>query len=216
MKILTVLKCGGEFNEGHVQRLKKQVPDIEMDCITDSELSDEAFKAVTGANKIRLLHDAWGGRGWWAKMEMFRPDITGNFLYVDLDTTFLKSPAHMLTLDKPCVLSDFYFAGTLIGSGLMFLTEECRNMIWDKWIRHPSVHIMMNHGDGDFLTPWLWTADRFQEKFPFEVVSYKAHLNKDLGRQFFQPGFDDLEKITVVCFHGNPRPWQIDEIGVKK
>ncbi len=216
MKIMTVLKCGGEFNEGHVQRLKKQVPDIEMDCITDSCMPDEDFKAVTGANKIRLLHDAWGARGWWAKMELFRPDITGDFLYADLDTVFLKSPAHILALDKPCVLSDFYFPGTSIGSGLMFLTEECRSFVWNKWIKNPSVHISINNGDQDFLTPWLWTADRFQDKFPFEVVSYKAHINKEYGRQFFQPGFDDLSKITVVCFHGNPRPWHCSEGWIPK
>ena len=214
MKLITVLKSGGEFNEGHVQRLKKQCPDIEMECITDSTMPEDHFYAVTGAKKIPLLFGAWGARGWWAKMEMFRPDIKGNFLYADLDTTFLKQPLHFLNLEISCVLSDFYFPNTSIGSGLMFLTEETRRMIWDKWIKAPIYWIEKNHGDQDFLTPWLWPADRFQEKFPYDVVSYKAHLNKNFGRQFFKPGFDDLSKITAVCFHGHPRPWEVSEINV--
>lgn len=215
-RIVTVLKCGGEYNEGHVQRLKKQCPEIEMDCLTDSDMPDDHFLAVTGAKKIPLQYGAWGARGWWAKMELFRPDIKGGFLYADLDTTFLKPPENFLRLDLTCVLSDFYFPHTSIGSGLMFLTEETRRFVWEKWIKDPAGHIQRNHGDQDFLTPWLWNADRFQTKFPFEVVSFKAHLSPEHGRQFYRPGFDDLSKVTAICFHGRPRPWDMEEFKCSK
>lgn len=219
MKILLVLRCGGEYNEGHVQRLHRQIPmDHDLYCLTDSAMPADHFEAVTGAKKIPMQFNAWGGRGWWAKMELFRPDIAGDFLYIDLDTvihnpTFLDELA---TLTTPCVLADFYFPGTSIGSGLMFLPESCRAAIWEKWIADPAGHISRNHGDQDFLTPRLWTADRFQERFPGAVVSYKAHISPEDGMQFFKPGFDDFEKIGIVCFHGNPRPWQVNHEWIPK
>lgn len=210
MKIMTVLKCGGEYNEGHVQWLKKQIPDHRVYCITDSIMPPDHFYGVTGCIKIDLLHGAWGSdRGWWAKMEMFRPDIKGDFLYADLDTVFLQSPRIFQEMTEPCVLADFYFPGTSIGSGLMFLPEHCRRAVWDRWNLDIQGHILHCHGDQDFLTPILWNADRFQSKFPFSVVSYKAHIDGSYAPQFYKPGFDDLAKIDVCCFHGMPRPWHV-------
>lgn len=211
---MTVLKCGGEYNEGHVAWLVKQLPGHTIYCLTDSFLDDKRFFDTTGATKIMLRYNAWGARGWWAKMEMFRPELKniGDFLYADLDTVFIGAPNDIFTkLEGPCVLSDFYFPGTSIGSGLMFLPEAIRAGIWEKWIVDPKGHIAHNHGDQDFLTPWLWNADRFQDKFPLAVVSYKAHLSPDDGQQFYKPGFDDMSKIGVVCFHGHPRPWHVQQ-----
>ena len=220
MRVMTVLKCGGEYNEGHVAWLRKQFPDdVPFDCLTDSSMPDKHFEAVTGANPIRLQYGAWGGRGWWAKLELFRPDIKGDFLFVDLDTVIIDVDklagaiviSHHLDNESPIVLSDFYFPTTAIGSGLMYLPEACRAAIWDKWIADPAGHISRNHGDQDFLTPWFWGANRWQNVAPFAVVSYKAHLNSDLGGRYFKPGFNDLSKIAVVCFHGNPRPWHVHD-----
>lgn len=206
MIIFTVLKCGGEYNESHVAWLKKQLRGHEVYCITDSLLDQKRFYETTGANKIELRYNAWGARGWWAKMELFRPEIKGDFLYIDLDTVILRLPEN-ISGDKAIVLADFYFPGTSIGSGLMYLPASVRGFIWDKWIKDVPGHIAKHHGDQDFLTPWLWTADRWQDRFPFSIVSYKAHLSPDEGQQFYRPGFDDFSKIGVVCFHGNPRPW---------
>ncbi len=212
MKIMTVLKCGGEYNESHVAWLKKQLPEHEVYCLTDSFLDQKRFKETTGANKIELRYNAWGGRGWWAKMEMFRPELNriGDFLYVDLDTVITNLIQIEMMVEgqiNPVVLADFYFPGTSIGSGLMWLPKDCRGAIWDRWLLDPLGHIAKNHGDQDFLTPWLWDAVRWQDLSCFAVVSYKAHLSPDDGQQFYKPGFDDFSKIGVVCFHGNPRPW---------
>lgn len=209
MKILTVLKCGGEYNEGHVQWITRQLTDCEVSCLTDSTMPDDDFKGVTGAKKLPLYYGAWGARGWWAKMEMFRPDLHGDFLYVDLDTVFLRTPKSFDGLSGPCVLADFYFPQTSVGSGLMYLPESCRGPIWENWERFPHDHIARNHGDQDFLTPLLWPAERWQNKFPYNVVSYKAHLSKEDGQQFYKGGYDDMSQISVVCFHGKPRPWEV-------
>ena len=210
MKIVTVLKVGGEYNEAHVEWLTKQLAGHEVYCITDSALEDKAFLQSTGATKIVLRYNAWGAkRGWWAKMELFRPELKGalgDFLYVDLDTVILNAALPDLG-PAPIVLADFYFPGTSIGSGLMWLPQACRDAIWERWIACPEEHISHNFGDQDFLTPWLWNADRWQDRFPHAVVSYKAHLSPDDGQQFYKPGFDDMSRIGVVCFHGNPRPW---------
>lgn len=210
MNIITVLKCGGEYTEAHVAWLVKQLPGHEVYCITDSLLDQNKFKQTTGATKLVMRYNAWGRRGWWAKMELFRPELSviGDFLYIDLDTVILK-PLYFQFGEKPCVLSDFYFPTSSIGSGLMWLPENCRDVVWQGWISNPQGHMDNNHGDQDFLTPFFWDADRFQEKFPFQVVSYKAHLSPEDGKQFYKSGYDDMSKISVVCFHGNPRPWHL-------
>lgn len=216
MKVVTVLKVGGEYNEGHVAWLRKQIPDhIPVECLTDSVMPDDHFEGFTGAKKIPLQYNAWGGRGWWAKMELFRPDLRGDFLYVDLDTVihdFDKLQFLILTTNwiedyRPIVLADFYFPATSIGSGLMWLPEACRGAVWTRWIADPAGHIKHNHGDQDFLTPLFWDALRWQEANPFAVVSYKGHINEKHAPQFFKRGFNDFNKIAVVCFHGFPRPW---------
>lgn len=215
---MTVLKCGGEYNEGHVAWLRKQFPaDAIVECLTDSTLDDEAFFYVTGAHKIKLIHAAWGGIGWWAKLELFRPDIGDDFLFVDLDTVihdFEKLEAAIMVgitfgMNKPIVLADFYFPTTSIGSGLMWIPEACRSAVWEKWIADPAGHMSRCHGDQDFLTPWLWRANRWQNIAPGVVISYKAHLKPELSAQHFKPGFDNMDDVGVVCFHGNPRPWHV-------
>lgn len=212
MKVALVLKCGGEYNEGHVAWIRNQLPaDVDVVCLTDSIMPEDHFRAVTGATLIPLQYGAWGGRGWWAKLELFRPDIKGDLLFLDLDTVVTNPDfiQKVVGLCEPIVLSDFYYPTTSIGSGLMYLPEACRGAIWDKWIADPVGHISRNHGDQDFLSPWLWKARRWQDEFPKAVVSYKAHLKPSLSMQHFQPGFDDLSKIAIVCFHGFPRPWDV-------
>lgn len=215
MQLITVLKCGGEYNESHVAWIVNQLPGYDVYCISDSLLDQKRFFETTGAHKIELRYNAWGGRGWWAKMELFRPEIKGDFLYFDLDTVFIDIEKIKILIENnrasgnlPIVLSDFYFPTTSIGSGLMYLPENCRTAIWDKWIRDPDGNIARNHGDQDFLTPWLWNALRWQNLDEFAVISYKAHLSPDDGQQFYRRGYDDFSKIKVVCFHGFPRPWE--------
>lgn len=191
LPVVTVLKTGGEYNESHVEWLRRQIGQP-LICLTDS------LKPMTGVISIPLKYN-W--RGWWSKMEMFRPDIKlGNFLYTDLDAVFLDGvPKQYRTLEKTHVLSDMY-GQEHINSGLMFLMAEDRAAIWKGFINEPEVIIEhFKGGDQEFIDGYLRKAARWQDSFRGEVVSYKANV--------LRGGFRGIER--VVCFHGQPRPWDV-------
>jgi hypothetical protein len=181
---ICVLRSGGDFLPEHVQRLAGMVPDLV--CLSDV--------LVDGVPVIPLQYE-WPG--WWAKMELFRPDIKGALFYLDLDTTVLRMP---WTPTKDTVLTDFGDP-SVIGSGLMFLTEETRARVWEAWITNPARHMAANvkwpAGDQGFLLPFLRNAARWQHQS--RVYSFKVHCRKGIPA--------DAE---IVCFHGKPRPWSLN------
>lgn len=81
-RVLTVLRTGGEYTDQHVLAIKRQLakyaPDAHLVCLTDVD--------VAGVDCVPL-HNRWPG--WWSKIELFRPDLCGNYLYTDLDNVIL-------------------------------------------------------------------------------------------------------------------------------
>lgn len=145
--------------------------------------------------------------GWWAKMELFRPDIKGDILYCDLDTIIRGDYTIFSNLEDTYVLSDFYNPDKSIGSGLMYLKEEDRAQIWRDWTRDPLGHMMKHRGDQDYLNSFLWYAKRFQTESPGKVLSYKKHIDKTAKK--YEAGYD-YRDADVICFHGKPRPWEVE------
>src|SRR5581483_6913645 len=90
-------------------------------------------------------------------------------------------------------LSDFYYPRRF-GSGVMLWRAEAATDIYTKWVEagQPQVH---RFGDGG----WIWdvrpNADRLQDLFPGQFVSFKAHCLGGVPAN-----------ARAVCFHGNPRP----------
>ena len=182
MIVACVLRSGGDFGPEHVQWLAKQVPGLV--CLSDVP--------VPGVERIALEHD-WPG--WWSKMAMFGPALSGDVLMLDLDTVVLRMP------DLPAettVLENWNEPGWM-GSGLMFVTAEDRARVWDAWIADPAKHMRENHrwpkwGDQGFLQDYLGGANRWGDN----VRSYKVHCQGGLP-----------EGTDIVAFHGKPRPWDV-------
>jgi hypothetical protein len=181
---LCVLRSGGDFLPEHVQRLARQVPDLV--CLSDVPVDDV---------KTLPLKYAWPG--WWAKMEIYRPDIKGDVFYIDLDTLVIKMPEMP---DRTTVLTDFGDS-KVIGSGLMYLTEKDRAVIWNAFIENPdkamAAHLKWPAGDQGFILPYVKNAQRWQHIA--RVYSYKQHCLKGIP-----------ENAHIVCFHGKPRPWSLN------
>lgn len=161
------------------------VPDLA--CLSDCD--------IEGIKTIPLEYD-WPG--WWAKMELFRPDIEEDIFFLDLDTLVLKMPA---APERTTVLRDFR-KGHLIGSGLMFLKKEDRAQVWEGFTKDPakamnSCKSGYRWGDQGFLMDYLRDAQRWQDIA--KVYSYKFHC---------QSGVIPAD-ADIVCFHGKPRPWDV-------
>lgn len=190
-----------EFQPVHVQALAKQLekwaPFSTFECLTDVD--------VPGVKCIPLVHD-WPG--WWAKMEVFAPRMTGDFLFMDLDTIITGSLEDIEQTSKLTMLRDFYRDGKKLkeglGGGLMYLTEESRAEPWNYFSKHPTSYMQTyRRGEQHLLeTYYLRTADRWQDVLPGQVISWKVHCAA-LNRV--------PENARAVCFHGQPRPWIVPQ-----
>jgi hypothetical protein len=136
-------------------------------------------------------------------MELFRPDIIGDILFMDLDTVIVGPLDDLAAVRSLTLLRDFYKPEHL-GSGVMFLPEADRAEVWEAWMMSPQRHMRWHRGGGDqkFLeTLWLDKAARWQDVLPGQVVSYKADIRKH--------GDGVPADARLVAFHGKPRPWAL-------
>lgn len=199
MRILTVLRSGGEYKLEHVERLRKQcakwAPGVEFRCLSDMDGS--------------LRHD-WPG--WWCKMAAYE-DVSQPFLLMDLDTTIVGPLDDIFARRELTVLSDFYWPSQ-IGSGLVLVTPEAAAVAWDAFTANPAKHMREcvtreRWGDQGFLEA-VWGRDiaRWQDALSGQVVSYKCHVRKAQGRR--ESGDGNLPNgARIVCHHGKPRPWEV-------
>lgn len=192
MRVACVLRSGGEYRPEHVERLldgvSAHLPGAKLLCLSDV--------AVPG--RVPLLFD-WPG--WWSKMELFRPDIEGDLLYIDIDTVLVGGLADIAAVGRLTLLRDFYRRGGL-GSGLMYLPAEARRQVWAEWFAAPArwMRVYRRGGDQAFLERhYLRHAVCWQHLLPGQVVSWKVHC-----REGGLPA-----DARVVCFHGRPRPWHV-------
>lgn len=200
--VISVLKSGGDFTASHANWLGRQVRALGHDYI--------CFTDMDGVKDGIPLERNWPK--WWSKMEIYGRNF-GPALIVDLDTVFLKAfPIRAEHLDTPIFMRDPWKNGfrhpERLGGGFHYLPQKDMQYIWDTWNGHEE-EIMARYGGDDqpFLTELFkdW-ALRFQDHYIDELVSYKVHV-KSLGLQ---------DENRVVYFHGNPRPWHLDEPWIPK
>lgn len=208
--VVCVLRGGGEYTPAHVVALHegvrrhwpKRLP-LCFRVLTDT---------VVGRSGIQEERLRYGWPGWWSKMELFRPEFSEDFLYLDLDTVVVGDLTDILLTPQLTLLRDFYHRDMAarwnwMGSGVMLLPRVVRGMVWDRWMANPGRHIRGNRGDQDFLmTCWsTLLVQRWQDVLPGQVISYKVHV---------RPANAVPPAARVVCYHGKPRPWQAPLPGV--
>lgn len=196
MRLALVLRRSRDYDVDYVERLVSRLwshtPGVGVFCVTD------APSLPDGVERVPFEYD-WPG--WWSKLELFRPDIRGDFLYMDLDTVVTGDIAEFWTLDRSALLSDLY-RPDLAQSGVMYLTEADRARVWGELSRQGvNATIRRYRGDGEFLHNTMPRADRLQDVFPGRIVSYK-------GAKVASQGVPD--GASIVAFHGRPRPRDVD------
>lgn len=188
--VVTVLRSGGEYKPCHVQALAEQVErwsGRKLVCLSDVE--------VEGV-ECRPLQTDWPR--WWPKLEVFREFDSA--LYLDLDTVIVGPLGAILdTSHTFTALADFY-RPSLLGSGLMAWEGDYSALYRAfKPEYMPSFSRFPNLGDQAWIGRRVGKYDRWQDKFPGMVVSYKAH-RCDRGVP---------KGASIVCFHGKPKPWEV-------
>ncbi len=201
LNVVCVLRSGGHYDVDYVEKLLNGVwkhlkLPHQFVCLTDVE----GLPCAT----IALTHD-WPG--WWAKMELFRPDIYGDILYFDLDTVICGDLTDIASVRQLTMLSDFYQHAP-VASGLMYLPWFERGAIWREWMKDPEGNIerLASRGDQAFLQEHFnKKAARWQNLLPGQVLSYKAHVRA--ATNIRESGDGSIPAgARAICFHGHPRP----------
>lgn len=200
MRVITVLRSGGDYKPSHVHALQKQVahwaPLATFECLSDVE--------IPGVKTTPLVH---GWPGWWSKMELFRPELRGDFLFMDLDTVIVGPLDDFDSVSSLTILRDFYRNGKKLKEGLqsslMFLPESERRGPWDDFTTNPpmSMRLFARGGDQALLEMhYLHIAKRWQDVLPGQIVSWKVDCQHGVSPD-----------ARIICMHGKPRPWEVGQ-----
>jgi len=193
--VACVLRSGGEFEPRHVVRLLDQVmehlPGAKFRCLSDIN--------VRGVEVIPLRHE-WPG--WWAKMELFRPELPDDWLFFDLDTSVVGSLADMAAVEGPVIMRDVVLPGGF-QSSIMAIPQSIKAAVWEAFTAAPADHMQRfaAGGDQEFLQSCRGVDWRLWEDIcPGQLCSYKVDVQR-LGRI--------PDGVRAVAFHGKPRPWEV-------
>lgn len=213
MKIACVLKSGGIYTQDHVMLLKNQIEKycsvpISFVCFSDKPLTN-------GINWVPLRHNL---PTWWSKLELF--DNTGpmgqeDLLYFDLDVAIYGDIAPILKSNSPMILDDWYFPNRERNSTVMRIPARSKAQVWKEWVKNPRgwQRRYSRKGDQAFIGD-NFRAGIFQRVYPRFFCSYKKNVavKGQLGYHRKQSrGNGKLPKGTVVlCFHGQPKPWDLN------
>lgn len=209
MKIVTVLRSGGDYNQNHVTWLYNQLPpDIEKVCFTDL--------VIPGIQTIKLTKEL---PGWWSKIEIFDPERTpDDILYLDLDVVIVGAMTDIIQNNQLTMLSDFFFPTKTKNSAIMRIPHDEKYKAWDAFNRYPDLFMSryQSGGDQEFLSKIYPHAALWQDILPGQIVSYKKHvIHKKKNEHAIGNGTVPVG-TRIVCFHGKPRPWNCGETWVPK
>lgn len=199
MIIACVLKSGGDYSVAHVISLYNSIVlsgnnNFRFVCLTDFNFQ------IEGIETIKLKHN-W--KGWFSKIELFRKDIFNEpILYFDLDTVIVGKCLNLISSDGLLMIEDFFNKGKF-ASGIMSWNCDL-SFLYEKFAENPDYWIKdysnppEKHGDQcfirDFARPSFFNMQG--------IKSYKKHVRHH--------GNKIPIDANVLCFHGKPRPFEID------
>jgi len=180
----------------------------EFHCLTDSY--------IRGVDRV-LFKQYWPG--WWSKLEMFwyQAQLGEPVLFLDLDTALVGDIELTEPQDREVFLlrdlmayGDVRYKSRWWATGLMAWNVDL-SFIYDHAL-HLGIEHVRNYYQWDqiFVGKCLQEADTFSVRAiddTMTVQSYKVH-----GLHCKSPGKD----TQIVCFHGQPRPWDVETPWVKE
>lgn len=194
--IALVLKSGGDYDVRHVRWLCNQIwhwhPGHPVHLFTDLQQV-----SIPGVTVHPLLFNL---SGWWSKLEIMDTSrLPGSILYFDLDVVIKGPLVRLLNHRRSAILQGFKRKEG-VNSSIMLLAPSVRKRIWHAWKKDPAGHRKRigRAGDQKFIGDIAGEhMDRWQDVYPGTIASGKF-------------GKRNIDRASVVVFHGKPRPWDTD------
>lgn len=189
------VQVGKKYPIEYVRRLYKMIERNtthlhDFFCITDDPKSVDLGHAIV----LPTPHPS----GWWAKLELFNLISDDQILYFDLDTVIVGNIDKLFEYKgKFCILKDFW--QPCYNSSVMSIAPGFGWYIWRNYITNPGAVEDNFAGDQNWITHEVMGADVWQDFAPGVIGSYKADRLTDNPKDF-----------SLVCFHGKPKPHEIE------
>lgn len=204
--IALVLRTGGDtYTHKYVNTLAENIRDnlgmkVNLAVLTNDSTG---FNSNLIDEVIPFKHQY---RGWWSKIELFRPDIfTGRVFYMDLDTVVVNNIDELVKYKTTFAgIRDLYHHNFL-QTGVMSWDAAHNHQVYEDFVPR-AASVMSTHieGDAKWIRENVYNYDYLPDQFPGSIVSYKAHcLNKNTGKVTIP------KDASIICFHGKPRPHTI-------
>lgn len=142
-----------------------------------------------------------GVEGWYHKIAMFQPGrLEGRCLFFDLDTIITGSLDDIAAYSGDFAMVRDWLHSDLKTSSAMAWDARKADCIYAAWHNagRPQFH---PRGDGGFIEAVMPGADCLQDKYPGQLVSFKADCGAGVP-----------EGARVVAFHGLPRPHHVNDL----
>lgn len=214
------LKWGDKYPAEYVNRLYRMVKNnchrpFEFHCLTEN-----ATGLDTGVNVLALELES-GLKGWWYKLQLFKPDfygLTGQVMFLDLDVVITQNitPLFDFHPDDFVIIKDLQ-AGKVYNSSVFKFNLGSQTQVWHKFIEDKNAIMARMHGDQDWVSEVIDNAVLWPEGW---VVSFKKECDAKGARSFGHLGkllrrFGLLQatgqamppsQAKIVYFHGKPDP----------
>ena len=205
--IACVLKSGGDFSAEHVARLhsmcNRHIPGRwEFVCLSDQVGPPGSWFRTGGITYKQLELDL---PGWWSKLELFRPELfDGRVLYFDLDTVIVRDSAALGMWSGDFALLRDLWSPERWNTGVMAWDHQ-GEAVDQLWRDVPAIINEPDNADGQWMNSVVLirglNPEAIQDIDP-GVCSFKPRIGDHATMR------NDLDGTeTVVCFHGQPRPW---------
>ena len=183
---------------------------------------------------IKHVLDEWPGvsgprKSWWYKMQMFDPrHHAGDLLYFDLDVVITDDISWIVqeTTERFWILRDFRYLQNPrihhnVNSSIMWWNVPQWRSVWDNFDQLNIMDVVRKyHGDQDLINALVPPGSRiFLDDQRVRSWRWQAHDGgwnfqtrkpKNIGAgTVIDPG------VSVLVFHGRPKPHQIDDPLIK-
>lgn len=191
--VACVLRSGGPYDASYVARLRVGVANHlsiphRFVCLSDVPVPCERIP----------LETEWPAN--FAKLELFRPGLfDGSVLFLDLDTDVIGDLTDIATLDTDFAMIDDWLVPNYGASGVMVFRETNQTrLMHESWSRtFPAV--LDNYRRDQVYIHRSVEWEPLRQLLPGQIVSRWIECLQAVP-----------EDARLVCWHGSPRPHEID------
>ena len=157
---------------------------------------------------------SWGLKGYFNKLRLFDPSVTGHdpFIYLDITLVVRDDLGRLLTeadkVDASLIGVDDWNYPVLNSSVLLVRPDEQTRRVWEDF-RSGRRYQGSTHGDQEYIHQvFLANSPDRLRYWPSELVASYKGLRKmavaDPGR-----AREMYERCVILKFHGHPRPHEV-------